>query len=44
MCFTIAILAPISWIRTLETFRIGFIFAMIVILSMIILVITFEGL
>ena len=38
----ILIHAPISWIRTVESFRIGFIYSMIVILFNLVCVATFE--
>lgn len=40
---TIAILAPLSWIRTLEKFRYGFIYAGFAILTMVIVLITFDS-
>lgn len=42
--FTILILAPLSWIRTIERFKIGFIFAGFAILFMLITVIVFVSL
>ena len=41
---TIIILAPLSWIRTIERFKIGFIYAGIVILLMIIVCVAYVSL
>ena len=39
---TLAILGPLAWIRTLETFRLGFIVAVVIIFIMIVIVSTFD--
>jgi amino acid permease len=41
---TILILAPLSWIRTIERFKVGFIYAGIVILIMLIVCICYVSL
>ena len=43
MLVTVLIFAPLVWIRTVETFKIGYGFGSIVIFVMIIVVITFSS-
>lgn len=43
MLVTVLIFAPLVWIRTVETFKIGYVFGSIVIFVMIIVVITFSS-
>jgi len=38
----LVILAPLTWIRSLESFKIGFVFAVCIIIGMLILVSTFD--
>lgn len=39
---TLAILGPLAWIRTLESFKFGFIIAVIIIFIMVVIVSTFD--
>jgi hypothetical protein len=43
MLVTVLIFAPLVWIRTVETFKIGYVFGSIVIFLMIIVIITFSS-
>jgi hypothetical protein len=43
MLITVLIFAPLVWIRTVETFRIGYVFGSVVIFIMIIVVIAFSS-
>jgi hypothetical protein len=41
--FTVAVIAPLTWIRTLERFRLGYVISGIIILTMLVTVITLDS-